>query len=65
MKSTKAMLIEGARNKGVDSGCLVQVSTYQQNPDGSWSVAEAVTYVPRCIIQSLGDNTYKLIKAKG
>lgn len=38
MKSTKAM--------EMPHGCLVQVSTQQRNPDGSYSVAEALTYVP-------------------
>jgi hypothetical protein len=37
-KSTKAMEVPG--------GCLVQVSSEQRNPDGSWSIAEAVTFVP-------------------
>ena len=27
-------------------GCIVQVTTQQRNPDGSYSVAEALTYVP-------------------
>lgn len=39
MKSTKAMEI-------YNGGCLVQVTTQQRNPDGSYSIAEAVTYVP-------------------
>jgi len=39
MKSTKAMYIE-------DVGCLVQVTTQQRNPDGSYSVAEALTFAP-------------------
>lgn len=39
MKSTKAMEIPGI-------GCVVQVSTQQKNPDGSYTVAEAVTFVP-------------------
>ena len=39
MKSTKAMQIDGV-------GCLVQVTTQQRNPDGSYSVAEALTFVP-------------------
>lgn len=39
MKSTKAMEIPGA-------GCVVQVTTQQRNPDGSYAVAEAVTFVP-------------------
>lgn len=38
MKSTKVC--------NVDSGCIVQVSTQQKNPDGSYSLAEAVTFVP-------------------
>lgn len=38
MKSTKAM--------DTGSGCVIQVTTQQRNPDGSYSVAEAVTYVP-------------------
>lgn len=38
MKSTKAMETSG--------GCVVQVTTQQRNPDGSYAVAEAVTFVP-------------------
>jgi len=38
MKSTKAMETE--------RGCVVQVTTQQRNPDGSYSVAEALTFVP-------------------
>jgi hypothetical protein len=38
MKSTKACELPG--------GCLVQVTTQQRNPDGSYAVAEALTYVP-------------------
>jgi hypothetical protein len=39
MKSTKAMEIPGI-------GCVVQTTTQQRNPDGSYAVAEAVTFVP-------------------
>lgn len=39
MKSTKAMEIGGA-------GVVVQVTTQQRNPDGSYAVAEALTFVP-------------------
>lgn len=39
MKSTKACQINGV-------GCIVQVTTQQRNPDGSYSLAEAVTFVP-------------------
>lgn len=38
MKSTKVCNLE--------NGCLVQVTTQQKNPDGSYAVAEALTYVP-------------------
>lgn len=39
MKSTKAMEVDSV-------GCLVQVTTQQRNPDGSYAVAEALTFVP-------------------
>ena len=38
MKSTKAMETE--------TGCVIQVTTQQRNPDGSYVVAEALTFVP-------------------
>lgn len=38
MKSTKVC--------NVLDGCIVQVTTQQKNPDGSYAVAEALTYVP-------------------
>jgi len=38
MKSTKAMQ--------TPSGCVVQVTTQQRNADGSYAVAEALTFVP-------------------
>lgn len=38
MKSSKAMEVPG--------GCVVQVTTQQRNPDGSYAVAEALTFVP-------------------
>lgn len=38
MKSTKAM--------EVFNGCVVQVTTQQRNTDGTYSVAEALTFVP-------------------
>ncbi|MHA2219607.1 MAG: hypothetical protein ACXACY_27180 [Candidatus Hodarchaeales archaeon] len=44
MKSTKVMEINEFNNNRV-TGCLVHVSTQQRNPDGSYSIAEAVTYV--------------------
>lgn len=39
MKSTKAMEI-------AEVGCVVQVTTQQRNLDGTYSVAEAVAFVP-------------------
>ena len=38
MKSTKACEVVG--------GCIVQVTTQQENIDGTYAVAEALTYVP-------------------
>ena len=46
MKSTKAMEIP-------DKGCIVQVTTQQRNPDGSWSIAEAITFVPHSAINDV------------
>lgn len=43
MKSTKAMPTK--------NGCVVQVTTQQKNPDGSYAVAEALTFVPDVSIQ--------------
>ena len=42
MKSTKVCNVVG--------GCIVQVTTQQKNMDCSYSVAEALTYVPGCMI---------------
>lgn len=49
MKSTKAMEVPG--------GCVVQVTTQQRNDDGSYAVAEALTFVPNVIIVVDLDNT--------
>ena len=38
MKSTKAC--------ETPFGCILQVTTQQKNPDGSYAVAEAVTFIP-------------------
>jgi hypothetical protein len=38
MKSTKVC--------NVPTGCIVQVTTQQRNPDGSYTCAEALTFVP-------------------
>ena len=42
MKSTKAMQ--------VINGCLVQVTTQQRNPDGSYTIAEALTFAPNAAL---------------
>jgi len=47
MKSTKAMKI------GNLGGVLVQVTTQQKNPDGSYSIAEAITHVPDAYIHEI------------
>ena len=48
MKSTKAMQ--------AGDGCVVQVTTEIRNPDGSKSVAEALTYVPNVVILDVEEN---------
>ena len=35
------------------SGCIVQVTTQQRNPDGSYAIAEALTYVPSVTFDQL------------
>ena len=44
-KSTKAM------NTG--AGCIVQVTSQQRNKDGSYAIAEALTYVPGVSVKML------------
>lgn len=53
MKSTKAMEIPHV-------GCVVQVTTQQRNQDGSYSVAEALTFVPDSRIVPDENNGRKL-----
>lgn len=53
MKSTKAMEIPHV-------GCVVQVTTQQKNPDGSYSVAEALTFVPDAYITQDKDKNGKV-----
>ena len=49
MKSTKAMQVS-------TKGCVVQVTTQQENPDGSYSTSEALTYVPGALLQEQKDD---------
>jgi hypothetical protein len=53
MKSTKAMQVPG--------GCVVQVTTQQKNSDGSYAVAEALTFVPGAVIVDDENNGRKLV----
>lgn len=53
MKSTKGMQVY--------NGVVIQVSTQQQNPDGSYAVAEAVTFVPNVEIYETLDENKKVI----
>ncbi len=53
MKSTKAL--------EVGNGCVVQVTTQQRNPDGSYSIAEALTFVPNAEIR-LDSNGNKYLR---
>lgn len=53
MKSTKAMQVVG--------GCVVQVTTQQKNVDGTYAVAEALTYVPGVQIASDHNGGKKLV----
>lgn len=55
MKSTKAMEIHGV-------GCIVQVTTQQGNRDGSYSVTEALTFVPGVTIIEDTNNGRRLLK---
>jgi hypothetical protein len=52
MKSTKVCNVSG--------GCIVQVTTQQRNPDGSYAVAEALTFVPNAQID-VSSNPRKLV----
>lgn len=53
MKSSKAYEIPRV-------GCVVQVTTQQRNPDGSYVVAEALTFVPNTVIVEDGNGGRKL-----
>ena len=54
MKSTKAMQC-GC------SGCLVQVTTQQRNPDGSYAIAEALTCVQHGHVHEINDDSGAVI----
>lgn len=49
MKSTKAM--------ETGTGCIVQVTTQQRNEDGSYVVAEALTFAPGTWVREIKDDS--------
>lgn len=55
MKSTKALEVPG--------GCVVQVTTQQRNDDGTYAVAEALSFVPGVRVVGDTNNGRKLIAA--
>ena len=57
MKSTKAMF--------TGTGCVVQVTTQQKNIDGTYSIAEAITFVPGVVIKQNMEYNKILVMALG
>lgn len=53
MKSTKVL--------PTGRGCIVQVSTQQKNPDGSYALAEAITWVPDVYLRTNQNGVRQLI----
>jgi len=53
MKSSKAMQ--------TPQGCVVQVTTQQRAPDGSYAVAEALTFVPGASIVGDLNHGHRLV----
>lgn len=54
MKSTKAM--------EVATGAIVQVTTQQRNPDGSYAIAEAVCFVPGGTVTTSADDQGRIVR---
>lgn len=54
MKSTKVLPIEKV-------GCLVQVSTQQRNPDGTYAVAESLEFIPGVKVVESWDGSGKVV----
>tara|TARA_R110000737_G_scaffold197926_1_gene218123 strand:+ start:636 stop:929 length:294 start_codon:yes stop_codon:yes gene_type:complete len=54
MKSTKAMF--------VGTGCLVQVTTQQRNKDGTYALAEALSFVPGVAVADDENGVGKLVR---
>jgi len=45
-------------------GCVVQTTTQQRNPDGSYSLTDAVTFVPNCHIEATKNDKDEVISRK-
>jgi hypothetical protein len=52
-------MYEKQKKCNVYGGCIVQVTTQQRNPDGSYAIAEAVCFVPDNQIISEEDDPTK------
>ena len=57
MKSTKAM--------ETPHGCMLQVTTQQRNPDGSYAVAEALCFVPGVSLIELQEGDDDTVTSRG
>lgn len=57
MKSTKAMQVG-------NKGCVVQVTTQQKGIDGTYTIAEALIYVPGGTIEETKDESGKVTSRK-
>jgi hypothetical protein len=56
MKTTKAMLIT--------SGCLIQTTSQQRNPDGSFTIAESLCFIRDVRIDADVNGGKKLVVSK-
>ena len=65
MKSTKAMVVEERDDDEIlSSDVVLQVTTQQRNPDGSYSVAEALTTIDNATIVETKDEAGNIIGRK-
>ena len=64
MRSTKAMEIKSGGPLGTVFGCLVQVSTHQEQTTGSANIAEAVIWVPGVMITREGTSDGEIVSRK-
>jgi len=53
--SRKQGFMKSSKVCNVPGGCIVQVTTRQKNPDGSYALAEALTFVPGVEIDTTAD----------